>query len=125
MTRLNTIIAIVFVALWVPITMHCKLESIPGLELLRCVSDSPSSPDCDGDSCQAVESGWYKIEDNQAFVSAALGALVFPQAILRLQHPLTEESVVVTLTPAPPELLNTWQFCYRAAAPPRAPSLVS
>ena len=45
--------------------MHCKLETIPGLEFLRCPSDTDTKSDCQGDGCETVESALYKVPDNQ------------------------------------------------------------
>ena len=105
--------------------MHCKLETIPGLEFLRCASDTPSSSDCNGDECRAVEFGWYKVEDNQAFISAALTPVIVFQVILPVEHTPVEEAAVLRLTAALPEFPKTWQFSRRTALPPRAPSIAS
>jgi len=46
---LRTMITLVIVALWPLVTMHCKLETIPGLKFLRCPSDTDTKSDCQGD----------------------------------------------------------------------------
>src|SRR4051812_3003890 len=68
MKKVHKLTALVFVVLWVPITSHCQLEKVPGLEFLHCASDTPGNSDCQGDGCQVIESGFYKISDNSAVV---------------------------------------------------------
>ena len=65
MKSLRTVITLVMLALWPLAAMHCKLETIPGLEFLRCASDTPTGSDCQRDGCETVESAAYKTPDNQ------------------------------------------------------------
>jgi len=122
--RLTAIVALVMLALWVPITMHCQLEKIPGLEFLHC-SDDTSSHDCKGDGCQTVESGGYKVENNQAAIFATLNAVVLLETFLPLEPPPPAVAPFTVTKAVPPELPTCWQFFFRTALPPRAPSLAS
>ena len=124
---LKTVAMFGFLAFWLVASNHCRLEQIPGLNFIACCEQGDGEPtqdkDCETDGCAALESGFYKMEDGQASVCA-------PQlAVLSLLLPLLSVQVqpVSTVTPdsVPPELPVTWQFSFRAAAPPRAPSLVS
>jgi hypothetical protein len=110
--------------LWVPITAHCKLELIPGLEFLHCAGDTSTKSDCEGDSCQTVESGAYKTQDNDDLVS--LPVLIDLSALVPPAEPfdLGPGSVSV-FTISPPELPRCWQFLLRTAPAVRAPSVAS
>ena len=84
-----------------------------------------SDSDCENDGCQAVESGGYKVENNQTAIIAALNAVVFLETLLSLENqPLYVELLAVS-SAAPPELQKCWQFSSRTALLPRAPSFVS
>ena len=116
-------------AFWLLAINHCKLEQIPGLSFLVCCDHEDAAPhqdnDCDTDGCAAVEEGFYKLEDSPPSVPAPVFIpMVSPVPALdghaRLRFARSDFS-----TTAPPELPVTWQFSFRAAAPPRAPSLVS
>ena len=115
--------------LWAPITMHCQLEFVGGLESLACCLDTESDgqrdDDCREDGCAAVESGQYRASERQ-FVQTV------PILVAALAHPVTVPGVgaprgapeMVRAT-SPPHLERTWQFNLRAALLPRAPSIAS
>ena len=112
---------------WLAASNHCRLEPIPGLSFLACCEEGNGVPgqdnDCQTDGCAAVESGFYKMEDLHALVSAPpLVQVTAPLPLLPVQVP---PGPTVILELVPPDLPTTWQFTFRAAAPPRAPSLVS
>src|SRR6059036_3645002 len=125
MSRLYKLTALVFLVLWVPITAHCHLEKVPGLEFLKCASDTPERSDCEGDGCQTVESGLYKISDNSRTAplpaACVVGCLV-PKPADDLQP---SRGPLRSLSCAPPDLPQRWQFISRAAPPVRAPSSLS
>ena len=121
------IVAIVLLALWVPATAHCQLESLRELEMLSCCTledDSFSTAhhedDCATDACAAVESGLYKLQDEQCLAPDP------PQVIDVTHATLVEDTLEVPrvseATLAPPEFLHSWLFTLRAAPAPRAPS---
>jgi hypothetical protein len=127
-SRIAKFVALTVLVLWGLAAMHCQLETLPGLALLKScclVESAASSPnDCKSEGCCAVEDGNYRPEEQttsvpQPFLVPALLASV-------IEVPLPElwaDSVVAS--PSPPELLNVWQFSQRTALPPRAPSLVA
>lgn len=121
--RLYKILAILFLLVWVPITSHCQLESIPGLSFLHCSSDTPNNSHCEDDECSSVESGAYKVQDNNANVP--LPVFVIALFDFTLPELTTNGSSCAVITSAPPEFQVGWQFSSRVALPPRAPSLVS
>ena len=124
---LKTVAVFGFLAFWLAASNHCRLELIPCLSFLACCEPGDGLPsqdkDCETDGCAAVESGFYKTEDGQASVSAPQPAtLTLLLPLLLVQVP---PATPVAPDVVPPELPVTWQFSFRAAAPPRAPSLVS
>ncbi len=110
---------------WCLATLHCDLEQMPGLGFLACCQHEGSAPhqdnDCNEDGCAVVESGFYKLEE-QSTVAAVPPILV--SSLLSLIEPVSNALDVgpESFDFAPPELPKTWQFCCRAALPPRAPS---
>jgi len=119
---------LLLLAFWGLAISHCALEQLPGLEFLACCHHPETAPhqdnDCDQDGCSVVESGFYKMEEQAASVPV-------PLLVLSLVLPLWE-AIPPTLAPnskllssAPPELPRVWQFSWRTALPPRAPSLAS
>ena len=129
---LKTTLVMAVLAFWWPATNHCRIELIPGLEFLDCCAHSPDEQasehhanECDGDLCAQVEDGLYKAESNQIVVEAPSTSLLgVPPAVLE-QTPRPDRTHPILPETSPPELPKTWQFSFRAAAPPRAPSLVS
>jgi hypothetical protein len=122
---LRTVITLLMLALWPLAVMHCKLEKIPGLEFLRCASDTPTSSGCQEDGCETVESATYKTPDNQNVApEPVFEALVLSTLLEREDRPC-ENDFCWLVTAAPPDLSKIWQFSFRTALPPRAPSCVS
>jgi len=122
--RFKTLGVLAVLALWLPLTQHCKLESIPGLEFLRCAPDAASNSDCSDDGCAAVESALFKCPDNSNQIfSPALVWAVFPSPVLPPAS--VAEANNLRSDAAPPELPTSWQFSLRTALPVRAPSLAS
>ena len=114
---------------WVPLTSHCQLESIPGLEFLRCVCDTQASPksgdSCQDDGCCAVELAKYQSPRQQEITPIVVMAMLPEASSGVLEQPLPPEFSLDLLTPAPSGLSTSWQFSFRTALPVRAPSLAS
>jgi hypothetical protein len=122
---LRTVITLVVLAVWPLAVVHCKLETIPGLEFLRCAADTPTSSDCQGDGCETVESALYKVPDQQNITPEPVFETVMLSSLMeRVRRPCENHSSWL-VTCAPPELPKVWQFSFRTALPPRAPSIVS
>lgn len=115
--------------LWLGATNHCRLEDIPALKFLVCNPHGESKPhqdkDCDNDSCATVEKAMYKTES--AKVAATSPMLVLAAMFLPAlqQDDRLSLSSFEQLPALAPELPVTWQFFFRTAAPPRAPSFAS
>jgi hypothetical protein len=114
---------------WAPLTSHCQLESIPGLEFLHCSPEGHASTDDGGDPCQdgaccSIESAKYQSPRQQEIIPVVLAILPTANFGL-LERPLPVEISPGILTSDPPDLQNGWQFTFRTALSPRAPSPVS
>jgi hypothetical protein len=120
---LRTVITLLMVAIWPVAVIHCRLESLPGLEFLHCASDSPGKSDCD-DGCATVETATYKAPDFQTVVPdiVSLSLLISVWASVDLNRTGAPSGL---LSSALPEPLPSWQFSSRVAPPIRAPSFVS
>jgi hypothetical protein len=118
-------IALLLLVLWVPVSMHCTLETMPPFSFLQCccgeAEGQQQAGDCEEDVCGAVESGFYKIEDNPTLAPdlAMMLVLATDWVAEALSAPPSQIEVP---SAAPPELPRVWQFSYRTALPPRAPS---
>ena len=112
---------------WVPLTSHCRLEAIPGLEFLRCSTDAENSTEgdpCKDGGCCSVESAKYQSRQ-QHVALVVLAAILSEHNFAVVEHCLPSEVSLGILTSAPPELPSSWQFTLRTALPVRAPSLLS
>jgi hypothetical protein len=123
--RANALMALILAVLWLPVTMHCSLEALPGLEfLICCAHDDTAAPheddDCEADACAVVESGFYKLQDHEDLV-----AVSGDFEVINSFHSNDTESGVGQGVPAEPhpECVG-WQFSSRAAPLPRAPSFL-
>ncbi len=109
---------------WAPITSHCTLEAVPGLEFLQCASSvehpAEQAGHC-GDGCCAVEASAYLPASLEVDIPVALVESTLLAVPIVLQHPIVDEARLGVLTAGPPDLPRTWQFRSRTALPPRAP----
>lgn len=117
------------VALWLPVSVHCQLERLPGLEFLSCCDHAEATAphqddDCEGDGCAVVESGLYKIEERQATLPAP-DLEAFDATLLSDPALTSADAGDAVCSTAPLELLASWRFSLRTALSPRAPSTVS
>jgi hypothetical protein len=126
---LRTAISLLLVLTWVPLTSHCELETIPGLEFLACAAD-PQGPgqadrDCQDAGCCSIESAQYVSSRSYEFTTVCSGPILPFHPLVQPEPLLSREAGPGLLTAAPPELPHSWQFASRAALPPRAPTFVS
>jgi hypothetical protein len=127
---LRIVTALVLTVFWLPVSVHCQLEQLPGLEFLSCCDhEETTAPhqddDCEGDACAVVESGLYKTEERHLSLPAPdLLSTVFRHLDLAEEFCFAVDQTSASET-VPAELSRTWQFLSRAALPPRAPSFVS
>lgn len=121
MKRLLQLFGLVLAVLWVPITSHCTWENVAGLQIFQCATDTPQDSDCQDDGCVQLETATYKVADTSTVVPVLCLKLSIQFTLVELL-PAEQASPV---TAAPPEVPAGWQFSFRTAAPPRAPSLTS
>ena len=126
---LRNVLVVLAALTWLSMTMHCRLETVNGLEFLTCQTESdfhdePSS-DCGDAGCCLVEQSKYKTEQYRLSIPLPnLLTLTFAP-VLDWANALSGEVSRVAFTVAPPELPRCWQFVFRTASPPRAPSFAS
>ncbi len=120
---------VVLLALFGLARHHCALERVPAFKFLACCQHADRAPhednDCDEDGCAAVESGLYQMEENPTLaapLAPALGAAEWHEVVKR---PAELARPGAAVSPAPPGLARFWQFQYRTALAPRAPSPLS
>lgn len=129
MHRVVRVMALWLAAFWLPLTMHCQLTgSLAGGthcdEVAGCCQgpgDCREGP-CHLSICKTIETG--KLRLNELSVSVPAASLIWTDrhgaVALRRLGPL--EATLSEATGAPPGLDRIWQFVFRAAASPRAPS---
>lgn len=122
---LKSAFSLMLVLLWVPVSVHCMLEKLPGLGFLSCAAEAPKNAECEDDGCQVVESGAYKIENHQIAVEPWLPLAIALTALVPLEGSSLDPAWLLEATAAPPEICCSWRFSARTALPPRAPSFVS
>jgi hypothetical protein len=118
-------VALALAVFWLPVSVHCQLEQLPGLEFLSCCdhedTTAPHQDDgCEGDACAVVEAGLYKTEERQVALPAPM--IETPNGPAVSVAPITISLVPLLPDTSPPELSRFWQFSLRAALPIRAPS---
>jgi hypothetical protein len=120
--RLLQLFALLVAVAWAPITSHCTWEDMPGLQFLKCASDTAESSNCgDEDTCFMLETAAYKVSETETAVPPPMFNLLFQLALLEV----VRFETVLPVTAAPPEIPTGWQFSSRTALAPRAPSFVS
>ena len=128
MRFVKTVLILLLTLLWAAASNHCKLEQVPGLSFLACTDHAEETPQqdrgCDTDGC-SFEVQLYKTETAQASMPAPV--LLFTFFLSPLFDELVAPSTTSHILPdaAPVVLTRVWQFSYRTALPPRAPSLLS
>jgi len=122
--RFGRFLLFTLLALWLPATMHCRLEAAGFFAAHDDCADENSagtSTDCRDDVCPTVEEALYKESGVQLTAPAPAPFLLF---VLVSPPRLAAPARWATLEAAPPaELAVRWQFLARAAPPARAPSL--
>lgn len=133
-------------AFWLAGTNHCRLEQLPGMQFLACApadcaldghggdsdcgghEDSGCAEDgCADDSCAVVEGAVY--QTGLLRIKADLPLVVVDCPVAASSAWLALEPVpdqqALPSADSPPEIPRLWQFFERAAASPRAPSLLA
>ena len=126
--NLTRTVALLIVAFWGFATAHCSLEQLPGFGFFACGERLGGAPhqdnDCGRDGCSVVESGFYRVDEHPAIVPEPL--LLFAALLPLFEPDLRREiAAIPTRSSVPTELARVWQFSFRTALPPRAPSFIA
>ena len=129
MIRFGRFLLFALLTLWLPATMHCRLEAagfFAAHDECAAENEQPASSgtDCKDDACPTVEEALFK-ESGVALAITAPGECHLPDA-LTLLIAADASTAAPELSPTrhvpPAELAVGWQFSARAAPPARAPS---
>lgn len=126
--RLKTVVSLIVLALWSACTINCEIVNLAAAEMASCCDEqdgkeqrTPAQPDrC---VCGWIRSGGYIAEKTVVPLPLPvdLPLFAFPGCV---EVPMPD-AAASELIFSPPEFLTSWQFSYRAALSPRAPSFVS
>jgi hypothetical protein len=127
--RIKAAVAMVLALLWLPAVSCCLIDASGLLGKQDCCSQEHSHPasspgHCD-QPCGVLASGSYLPQQNPVVIPAPLIALLpAPVTAVAELQPVTAIGRDVSAT-APPEVAGHWQFSFRTALSPRAPSFIS
>ncbi len=129
MQRIKAMVALVLALVWLPAVSCCLIDASGLFGKQDCCSkehceSTPAPGNCD-QLCGALASASYLPQQNQVIVIAPVVLPLYDGMDL-----LTEAQRPVKIgrklpATAPPELAGHWQFFFRTASPPRAPSFAS
>jgi hypothetical protein len=114
--------------LWVLVSSHCVLESVPGVDLFSCAPDIEHEADpshgCDEECCPVEFADYQTQREPDRILSTGSFATLSTPA-LESHDGLIPGPPLGIQSAAPPDFSRTWHFLQRSALPVRAPSLVS
>ena len=129
MQRIKAAVALMLALVWLPAVSCCLIDASGLLGKQDCCSKEHSHPasgpgNCD-QPCGALASASYLPQQSQLFVIAPIGLPLFDGAfsLSEIQRPAGLGRALPAT--APPELAGHWQFSFRTALAPRAPSFAS
>jgi hypothetical protein len=130
MRTLKTTLTLLLAIVWLPISSHCLLlESASNLAVLACCGNEATTSHnenaCDSDGCAVVEDAQYRSSVQRIAVPTLGMTLVFELPPLRVATLKSAAIAAHQSDDALAQLPVAWQFSFRTAAPPRAPSFVS
>jgi hypothetical protein len=127
--RIKTVVALVLALVWLPAVSCCLIDASGWLGKQDCCSKehSHSVPDpgnCDK-PCGALASATYLLQQDELLLLAPVSVVLFDCAfaLMEVQRPAGIGRHLPAT--APPELAGHWQFSFRTALSPRAPSFAS
>jgi hypothetical protein len=128
---LSQLAAVFLVTLWLPATLHCRLEGLGLAGLFACSEQSAQSEhaddnSCADDGCQTIESGQFVVSKTQltaALLPAPICLAV--HCLLQVAPPVPAAATFACYQVEPLPLQRTWQFTRRAALPARAPDVLN
>ncbi|MST94529.1 MAG: hypothetical protein EXS33_04560 [Pedosphaera sp.] len=121
--------AVLLALIWLPAVSCCLIDASGLLGKQDCCSKEHSHPasspgNCD-QPCGALASASYLPQPSQLFGIAPIGVPLFDSVFPLIE--IHRSACVGRELPAtaPPELAGHWQFSFRTALSPRAPSVAS
>jgi hypothetical protein len=122
MNRLKAIIAAFLLGLWIPAGSVCLIENAGLLAKNAgcCEDQSSETPPC----C-ALASATYKMDENAPTKALSLAQTFVSIDSANLESSRPQFFRVAECGVSPPELSTSWQFSFRTALAPRAPSSAS
>jgi hypothetical protein len=127
--RLKAAIAMLLALLWLPAVSCCLIEASGLLDQRKCCSHEQTHPvsgpgACDK-PCGALAVATYLSQQDQLGPIATLVLVCCENASFQITPQEGELAALELPSTAPPELSGHWQFSYRTALSPRAPSFIS
>jgi hypothetical protein len=126
--RVKPVFVVFWIALWLVGAMHCPLETLGGLVNDNCCLTSPAAPD---DPEGPAKSGCSYEESARRFISRTGNTTLVPVTIAKAGFPPSMRPTTITvIEPTKPGdeasfLPRSWQFRWRTALAPRAPSFLA
>lgn len=128
MQRIKRMIAMLLALVWLPAVSCCLIDTSGLLDQKDCCSKkhthTAASGDCDK-PCGLLASATYLSQQDQVVVVASIDLLLFEVASSLIKLHRQDGFGRELPATAPPELAGNWQFSFRTALSPRAPSFVS
>ena len=128
MSCLKKLAALLLVALWLPATLHCQLESL-GLDALFACAGQPAQAEhagkdsCPDDGCQTIEAGQVTLAKSRVNVNLLPAlACICVSCFQCIAPPEPAPEIFASRQEQMLPLRRTWQFTRRAAPLPGAPS---
>ncbi len=127
--RIKTVVAVLLALVWLPAVSCCLIDASGLLGKQDCCSkehshSTPGPGNCD-QPCGALASASYLPQQSQSLLIAPIGVPLFDAAfpLVEIHRPAgVGRDLPAT---APPEMAGHWQFSFRTALSPRAPSFAS
>lgn len=124
MRRGRAILSFALALLWLGLPVHCQLEAVAASGVVTCCIESDCAPQrdagCAEDFCGSLESETYFPQKSQTFAKEpVLQPINFALEAIALKPEAPSGSAI---SDGVPMLTCSWQFVFRTAAPPRAPS---
>lgn len=128
MSSIRRIVALFLVAVWLPAVLHCRIESLAGVDCCAGkAADHGQGKSCDGDICDGLEAGFTKFSSEQLVVAPHACCCLI--CCTRISEPAEISAPLVTGVieegTAPPEIIQSRHFLARCALPARDPDCVS
>jgi len=126
----KTVIAILLAFTYPLAAGYCLIEKTGWVTPVDCCAETASpqheeKEPCEGYGCCPIEYAVYSSVDAGVVDVPALSTDLLFTAFILLTQPPVVETPPFSLERSPPDIPKSWQFFFRTALPPRAPSFLS